>query len=148
MKAGSVGFVEDAAERVGLFFFRRQEGWCSGFIVDARASKSKFFEPSCWDRCLQARDFGHVEFQGVLEDAQNWFVGSANIKTAFHQIRVPGWLQASFALPAVLAFEVAYTGQNGWPKTSCSRFFDISCSTWAMFFLSRCHGSLHAHGKC
>ena len=44
----------------------------------------------------------HVEFQGALENAQNWFVGSTDIKNAFHQMLVPGWLQAFFALPAVL----------------------------------------------
>ena len=50
-----------------------------------------------------------VEFQGAPEDAQNWFVGSADIKNAVHQMRIPGWLQAFFALPAVLASEVGYT---------------------------------------
>ena len=29
----------------------------------------------------------HVEFQGAPEGAQNWFVGSADTKDAFHQMR-------------------------------------------------------------
>ena len=51
----------------------------------------------------------HVEFQGAPEDAKNWFVGSADIKNAFHQMRILGWLQAFFALLAVLPSEVGYT---------------------------------------
>ena len=35
----------------------------------------------------------HVEFQGAPEDAQNWFVGSADVKNAFHQMR--SWMVAS-----------------------------------------------------
>ena len=49
----------------------------------------------------------HVEFLGVPEDARNWFVNSADIKNAFYQMRIPGWLQAFFfALLAVHASEV------------------------------------------
>ena len=47
-----------------------------------------------------------------LEDAQNWVVGSADVKNAFHQMRIPGWLQAFFALPAVLASQVGYAGKR------------------------------------
>ena len=41
---------------------------------------------------------------------QNWFVGSADIN---NQMRIPDWLQVFFffALPAVLASEVGYTGK-------------------------------------
>ena len=38
----------------------------------------------------------------VPEDAQNWFVGSADIKDASHQMRIPGRLQAFFALLEIL----------------------------------------------
>ena len=69
----------------------------------------------------------HVEFLGAPGDAQNWFVGSADIKNAFHQMRISGWLQAFFALPAVLALEVGCTGKNDRSETSFSRFFDVSC---------------------
>ena len=41
----------------------------------------------------------------VLVDAQNWFVGSTDIKNTFHQMRILRWLQAFYALPAVLASE-------------------------------------------
>ena len=33
----------------------------------------------------------HVEFQGGVEDPQNWFVGAADIKNAFHQMRILGY---------------------------------------------------------
>ena len=64
-------------------------------------------------------------FQGALEDAQNWFVGSADIKNACHQMRIPSWLQAFFALFAVLASEVGRTGKTY--KNVSRRFFDLSC---------------------
>ena len=54
----------------------------------------------------------HVEFLGVPEDARNWFVNSADIKNAFYQMRIPGWLQAFFALLAVHASEVGYMGKR------------------------------------
>ena len=55
----------------------------------------------------------YVEFQGAPHNAQNWFVGSADIKNAFHQMRIPGWLQAFFfALSSVLASEVGYSGKT------------------------------------
>ena len=53
-----------------------------------------------------------MEFQGAPEDAQNWFVGSADIKNAFHQMLLPGWLQASFAFLAVLASRVGNMGKT------------------------------------
>ena len=54
--------------------------------------------------CVQETEFflsppsglGHVEFLGAPEDARHWFVGSADIKNAFHQMRAPGLLQAFF----------------------------------------------------
>ena len=55
---------------------------------------------------------GHVEFQGAPEDAHNSFVGSADMKIAFRQMCIPGWLQAYLILPAVLASEVGHTGKN------------------------------------
>ena len=75
------------------------------------------------------------------EDAQNWFVGTADIKSPSHQIRIPGWLQASFALPAALAFEVGYTGKTVERRRIApdsveklpTRHFQWVFS-WAMFF--------------
>ena len=54
----------------------------------------------------------HVEFHGALEDAQKWCVVSADIENAFHQMRILGWLQAFFALPAVLGPELGYFGKT------------------------------------
>ena len=45
-------------------------------------------------------------------DASNWFVGSADINNTFHQMLISRWLQAFFALPAVLASGVCYTGET------------------------------------
>mgnify|MGYP000913042800 CR=1 FL=1 len=150
VRAGSVGFVEDAVEHVGLFFVAKKAG-AQRFIIDARASNRHFLKPPSGP-LLTGEGLCHVEFQGAPEDAQNWFVGSADIKNAFGQIRIPRWLQAFVRCPLFSHLKLATQEK---PKTSCSRFFDISCSynTSDGFFLgdvflSRCHGPPHARGKC
>ena len=60
----------------------------------------------------------HVEFQGAPEDAQNWFVGSADMKNAFHRMRIPRGLQAFFC-----------TARCSRSDDGCQLFF-----SWAMFF--------------
>ena len=69
-------------EDVGLFFFVK-EARAQRFIIDARASNLHFLKPSSGPS-LTDEGLCHVEFQ-------NWFVGLANIKNAFHQMRTPGW---------------------------------------------------------
>ena len=97
----SVGFVEAPVEHVGLFFVAMKAG-AQRFIVDARASNRYLPKPPSGPLFTSER-LCHVEFQGAPEDAQNWFVGSADIKNAFRQMR------AFFALPAVIASEIGYT---------------------------------------
>ena len=110
VNAGSVEFVETAAEHVGLFFVATKAG-VQRVIFDARASKRHFLNlPS--GPLLTGEGLCHIEFQGGPEDAQNWFVGSADIKNELHQMRVPERLQSFFAPPAVLASEVGYTGKT------------------------------------
>ena len=98
----------------------------------------------------------HVEFQGALEDAHNWFVGSADVKNAFHQMRIPGWLQAFFALLRCSRIRTWLHGKNHRPKKrlapdSLRYLVPTTLPTsfsWAMFSLSGCHGPLHACAKC
>ena len=85
VKAGSVGFVGTAFEHVFLFFVAKKAG-AQRFIIDARASNRHFLRPS--GPLLTGEGLCHAEFQGALGDAQNWFVGSAGIKNAFHQMRI------------------------------------------------------------
>ena len=92
VKAGSVEFVDTAVEHVGLFFGAKK-AVALRFILDARSSNRHFLNPQL-DSCSQVRELRHVAFQEAPEDAQNWFVGSAVIKNAFHQMRIPDWLQA------------------------------------------------------
>ena len=80
-------------------------------------------------------------------DILNWFVGSADIKNAFHQMRIPGWLHVFIALPAVLASEASETGKTIKQKKVCSRFFGFPCSCNTSngvlvgdVLQSRCHG--------
>ena len=91
---------------------------------------------------------------GAPEDAQNCFVGSANVKKAFQQMQILGWSLAFFALPAVLASEVGHTGKTIDRRLLASD--SLIClvpttlpmgSSWTVF-LSRCRGSLYARGEC
>ena len=81
------------------------------FGCQKRASNHHFLRPPVGP-LLAGEGLFHVEFHGPLEDAQNWFVGSADIKNAFYQLRIPFWLLVFFALPAVLASEVGYTWET------------------------------------
>ena len=57
----------------------------------------------------------HVEFQGAPEDAQNWYVGSKDIKNAFLQMRIPN---------CPLFSQAKLATQEG----RSTRSVDISCS--------------------
>ena len=81
VEAGSVDFVQDAVEHVGRF------------IIDARASNRHVLRSPAGPM-LAGEGLCHMEFHGAPEDAQNWFVVLADIKNAFHQMLIPGWLQA------------------------------------------------------
>ena len=110
-KAGSVGFVEDAVEHVGLFFLGKKAG-VQRFIVDARASNPHFLRPPAGTVAHRRGTFAMSNCKERLKTLRkSWFVGWADIKNAFHQMRIPGWLQGHFALPAVLASEVGLTGK-------------------------------------
>ena len=92
VKAGSVGFVETAAEHVGLLFYAKKTS-AQRFINVARANNRHL---------LNLPSGLYVEFQGAPEDAQDWFVGSADIKNAFHQMRIAACLQSFFHGPLFL----------------------------------------------
>ena len=94
MMAGSVGFVQTAVEHVGLFSVAKK-AMAQRFIIDARASNRHVFESSIWT-VAHRRGLCRVAFHGALEDAENGFAGSADVKNAFHQMRMPGGVQAFF----------------------------------------------------
>ena len=136
---GSIGFVEDGVEHVGLFFVANKAG-AQRFTIDGRASNRHFLRPPAGP-LLSGDGLCHVEFQEAPQDAQNWFVRSASIKNAFHPKRIPGWLQAFFALPPGLASEVGYTGRTVERKRLFSDSLICPVPTtlpmvfsWAMFF--------------
>ena len=81
VNAGSVDFVEDTVEHVGLFVVAKKAG-AQRFIGHARPKQSTCLRPPA---CILFTGEGlcHVEFHEPLEDAQNWFVCSANIINAF-----------------------------------------------------------------
>ena len=125
VKAGSVGIVETAVEHAGLFFVAKTAG-AQRLIIDARVSNRHFLNPPSGP-LLTGEGLCHVEFQGAPEDAQNWFVGSADVKNALHQMRILGWSESFFPLRAVLASEVGYTGRAVDQK-------HLVGLSWTMFF--------------
>ena len=80
VEAGSVGFVEDAVEHVRVFFVVKKAG----------AQRCLCNQPT------SLRRQSGSNFRERLKDAQNWFVGSADIKNAFHQMRTHCLLHAFF----------------------------------------------------
>ena len=139
VKAGSVGFVGTAVEHIGLFLLPRRLGLKGSSLMFAQAR-----EGLC-----------HVEFQGTLEDAQNWFVSSADIKNAFRQIRIPGWLQAFFCTARCSRIRSWLHGKTIEQKRIApdSLIYPVLATLPMCFFmddvlLSRCRGPLYAHGKC
>ena len=148
VQAGSIGFVE----HVGLIFVAKNAG-AQRFITDARASNRHFLRPPSGP-LLTGEGLCHVEFQGAPQDAQNWFVGSADIKNAFHQMRSLGWLQAFFPLSNVLASEVGCAYKTVNQKRLAPESFVYPVPTTLPIgillgdvFLSRCHGPQHARGE-
>ena len=106
--------------------------------MDARASNRQFLNPPS-GALLTREGLCHVEFQGAPEDALNWLVGSADRKNAFHQMLIPGWLQAFFALPAVLASEVGYTGKTiAQNRLAPDSLIYLVPATFPIGFLGRC----------
>ena len=67
VKAGSIGFVEDAVEHVGLFFVAKKAG-AQRFTIDARASNRHFLKPPSGP-LVTKEGLCQVEFQGSQEDA-------------------------------------------------------------------------------
>ena len=146
MKVGSVGFVEDAVEHVGLFFVAKKAG-AQRFIVDARASNRHFVRPPDG----REKFFGMSNFRERLRRLRTGLYFRPISRTRFIKCAFLDGYKRFFALPAVIAPEVGCTGKNGQPKTSCSRLFDISRHhntsngfLLGVVFLSRCHGPLHA----
>ena len=92
------GFVEAAVEHVGLFFVAKNGG-AQRFIIDVRATSNGHFSKPPSGPLLSSEGLCRVEFQRAPEDAQHWLRS-----------------EAFFALLAVLASEVGYTGKRSTQK--------------------------------
>ena len=83
-----------------------------------------------------------------------WFVGSTDIKDAFHQVRILGWLHAFFGTSRRSRIRVGFSGKRSTPKRlapdsliyPAPTTLPLGFFSWVMFFLSRCHGQLYARG--
>ena len=130
---------ETAVEHVGLLFVAKKAG-AQRFTIVARANNQHFSNPPSAP-LLTGEGLCHVECHGAVEDARNSFVGCADVKDAFHVMRIPRWLQAYFALPAVLASEVGYMGKviDKTPIVLDSSIYPVPATipnglSWAKFF--------------
>ena len=81
-------------------------------LILMRVQATGIFKASIWTVAHRWKVFVMPNFEG----------GSADMKNASHPMRIPRWLQAFFAVPAVLASEVGFTGRTVDQKMSCSRF--------------------------
>ena len=79
------------------FFVARKAGGQRFFMYSRAITRHLLKPPS--GPLVTGEGLCHVEFQGAPEDAQSWFVGSADVKNAFHQMRFLGWLQAFLYSP-------------------------------------------------
>ena len=87
------------------------------------------------------------------KDAQNWLVGSADIKKAFHQLRIPTWLQAFFFLHSP---KFSHTGKMIDQKRFApdSPIYSVLATLLLVLYGRRffCQDvtdrSLHAHREC
>ena len=78
---------------------------------------------------LTAEGFCHVEFHGARpQDAQNWFVGSADIKNASRQMCILGWLQAFFCIVRCSRIRSWLFCKNDLPDTTIQRVVRGRCS--------------------
>ena len=109
VKAGSVWFVETAVEHVGLLFVAK-EAAAQRFIIDVCASNRHFSRPPS-GLVIAGEGVCLVEFQGALEDAQGWFVGSADIKNAFSS-DAHSWLAAGIFLHCPLLWHPKLAAQE------------------------------------
>ena len=88
------GLLKRLLKTLVSFSLPRRLGLRGSLLMRVQATDIFFRPPS--GPLLTGEGLCHVECQGTPEDAQNWFVGSADVKNAFHQMRIPGWLQSFF----------------------------------------------------
>ena len=98
-------------------------------------------EPPFSGAFLKGEGLCHVEFRGAPEDAQNWFVASADLTNLSYETRILGWLQAFF----LHFWQCSHPTLDTRAKTiSQRRLFPVSliypvlatlsvCFSWVMF---------------
>ena len=103
------------------------EGWCSELHHWFACQQPTFYLRPPSAPSLTSEALCHVE-----GDAQNLFVGSADIKVAFHQMRIPGWRPflhfPLFSHPKLVTLKERST-KNVVPPDTLPMVF-----SWAMFF--------------
>ena len=148
VKAASVGFGQTAKKAAGHHF-----------CACKRASNRYFLSPP-YGPLLTGEEFFHVECQGAPEDAQNWFVGSPDVKNAFHPILRTRFTRCAYLTGCKRFCTARRSRLRSWlfgktiqPNRTCFRILDLSCSFNTSngffvgdFLLSRCHGPLYARG--
>ena len=132
VKAGSVGCVETAVEHVCLFCVDKKAG-AQRFIIDTRASNRLLLSPPSRP-LLTGEGLCHVELQGALRTTITGLWVSADIKNTFHQMRIPGRLQAFFCTACCPRIRSWLHGNNDRGTTICSLLLGLPYGfSWVMF---------------
>ena len=147
VKAGSVGFVETAAEHVGLFFVVKKAG-AQRLIIDARASDRHVLNAHL-DRCSQEGDSVMSNFRERPRTLKIGLRYQERVSSDAHS-----WMVASvFCTARCFRIRSGFFGKTISQKSTCCRFREKPCSYYTFNgfrddLLSRCDGPLFAGGTC
>ena len=122
------------------FFRCQKKAGAQRFIIDAHASNRHIFETFVWAFAHRRGTLSCTSSKELLRTLRTGLSLHLTSRDAFHQMRILGWLLAFFALPAVLAPDVGYTGKTVDQKRLAPRFSDTRRSYNAS------NGLLH--GRC
>ena len=138
VRAGSVGFLKMLLNTLGSFSLPRRSG-AQRFIFDARASNRHFFEASIWTVAHRRGLFAMSNFRERLRTLRIGLpVRPTSRKLSIRCASLDGCRR--FLHCPLFQHPKLVTRENGRPETSCSRFFEKSCTynTSQGVFLGRC----------
>ena len=127
-----------AKERVGVFFVKKKGGRLR-LILDARRVNEWFRKPP-HVALVTSEGLGRIEVTGdeLGPETLDLWVGTADVKDAFHRMRMPRWLGDYFGLPPVRAKDLGLREVEGEPVSPDALLTPIPISlpmgfSWSLF---------------
>ena len=145
LSKGLVDFCFDPAEEVGIFFVWKKGRKALRMIIDARRANLHFGDPPHTD-LLTSEGLSSFEID-FSDGPPEIFVGTSDIRDAFHRLIIPRWLRKFFALPPVRAGDVGISSLEGRPVAADALIHPVPVSlpmgfSWALFFCQETGTSL------